>query len=45
MLDCVDYIPIRSTFFNVDNIQSLFTTVKPEKVIGFMKEAGLYDLI
>ena len=45
LLECVDYIPIRATFFNVDNIQSLFTTVKPEKVISFMREAGLYDLI
>ena len=42
LLQCVDYTDIRSRFFNSDSLRELLSRENMSKVVGFLREAGLY---
>ena len=44
-VDCVDLAPTRQRYFHVDNLTTLFDTVKFESVFDFLKEVHLYKKI
>ena len=43
LLDCVDFNHIRENYYTVGNIKQLFETVKPNVIISYLKEIGLYN--
>ena len=42
LVDCIDIAPTGQRYFIVDNLITLFETVKIKSVFGFLKEIGLY---
>ena len=42
LLECFDFMHIRSQFYTAPDLKSLFTHVKPESVLNFTKAAGLF---
>ena len=45
LLDCVDFNDIRQRFYNKTSLKSLFTDVSADKILGFVKAAGLFYLL
>ena len=45
LVDCADLAPTRQRYFHVDNLTTLFDTVKFESVFDFLKEVHLYKKI
>jgi ribonuclease HI len=45
LVECVDFADTRKLFYNVQDMNSLFKTVTKEKILGFIKEIGLYHKI
>ena len=45
LLDCVDFADVRKLFYNVQDMNKLFKTVSKEKILGFIREIGLYHKI
>ena len=43
LLHCIDFQTTRSKYYSVTNLKDLFSTVKPNKIINFLKEIGLYS--
>jgi hypothetical protein len=42
LLSCCKFIPVYRKFYNVNSLQELFERVKPELIVTFVKEIGLY---
>ena len=42
LIDCFEFGDIRRQYFDVPEIKTLFDTVSPENIIGFVKEIGLF---
>ena len=42
LIDCFEFGDIRPQYFDVPDIKTLFDTVSPENIIGFVKEIGLF---
>ena len=42
-IDCTDFTPARSKYFNVASMQQLFTTVTADHILSFLKEIGLFN--
>ena len=45
LLDCHDLNDIRTRYFNVRNLQELFTNIPSAIIINYLKEAGLFQKI
>lgn len=45
LLDCVDVADVRRTFYTVDSLKELFTSVAGDKIIQFLKAINLYSKI
>ena len=45
LLDCVDFADIRRLFYECQNIFNLFKSVAKDKILGFIREIGLYHKI
>ena len=45
LLECRDLKPTRDAFFKETTMQRIFSKVKAETIIDFLKEADLYDKI
>ena len=45
LIECVDFADTRKLFYNVQDIHSLFKSVTKEKILGFIREIGLYNKI
>ena len=45
LVNFVDLVPARQTFFDVDSLTTLFDTVKFESIFDFLKEIHLYEKI
>ena len=45
LLDCTDFLIIRSRFFRVHSLKELFDTVEPAKIFSFIKDIGIYNKI
>ena len=43
LLNCVDFDAIRQQFYQVAHLPELFKSVSPEKIVGFLKAAGLFN--
>ena len=43
LLNCVDVDALRQQFYQVANLPELFKSVSPEKIVGFLKAAGLFN--
>ena len=49
-MECQHFNDVRENYFKVkdvlvDNMKDLFEKVPLRKILGFLREAGLYDLI
>ena len=42
LIQCVEFSHIRNNHFNVPDLQTLFNTVLPSKIISYIKEIGLF---
>ena len=45
MLECVDFSDIRKRYFRVKTLKELFDTVPSAKIVGYLKEVGLFNKI
>ena len=45
LLNCVDFMALRQQFYTANNMHDLFTKVKEENILAFLRAAGLYHLI
>ena len=45
LLDCHDLSDIRTRFFNVRNLQELFTNIPSAIIINYLRETGLFQKI
>ena len=45
LLECVDLEEIRERFYHASDLSELFSTVKAEVILNFLKAAGLYSRI
>ena len=45
LLDCVDFMAMRQQFYRANGMPDLFTKVKQENILTFLRAAGLYHLI
>ncbi len=43
LIHCVDLQPIRLQYYNVDNIKTLFDSIRVESIISFIKAIGIYN--
>ena len=43
LLNCVDFDAIRQQFYQVADKPELFKSVSPEKIVGFLKAADLFN--
>ena len=43
LLNCVDFDALRQQFYQVADLPELFKSVSPEKIVGFLKAAGLFN--
>ncbi len=42
LIDCVDFSLTRTRFYRANSMKELFDKVSPSKIIGFLKEIGLF---
>ena len=42
-LNCINFDALRQQFYKVANLPELFKSVSPEKIVGFLKAAGLFN--
>ena len=42
LIDCVDFAPIRSLYFNVQSLKDLFQTVSVDNILSFLKHIGIF---
>ena len=45
IIECTHFTAIRSNYFNVPNLKTLFDNVHTNDIIGFLKETSLYNQI
>ena len=45
IIECTHFTAIRSNYFNVPNLKTLFDNVHANDIIGFLKETSLYNQI
>ncbi len=43
MIDCNDFEPIRSQYYDVDSLKELFDTINVDVILSFSKEIGLFN--
>ena len=41
LLDCADFMQIRTSFYQVSSLQDLFSTVSPKIILVFLRQLGL----
>jgi len=42
LIECIDYAHIRQKYYNVPNLQTLFTNVSQSTIVNFLKEIGIF---
>ena len=42
LIDCVDFAPSRARYYTADSLKELFDNVDPAKILGFIKDIGLF---
>ena len=45
LIDCVDVVDVRQTFYNANSLSNLFTNVAGDTILQFLKEINLYTKI
>jgi len=45
LIDCVDVVDVRQTFYNVNNVYDLFKNVADDTIVKFVKEINIYTKI
>ena len=45
LIDCTDFLTQRQRFYQVATLQELFSTVKADVILAFLKASGLYTLL
>jgi hypothetical protein len=45
LIDCVDVVDVRQTFYNVNNLYDLSINVGGDTILKFLKEINLYTKI
>ena len=45
LIDCIDVVDVRQTFYNVNSLYNLFTNVAGDTILKFSKEINLYTKI
>ena len=45
LIDCIDVVDVRQTFYNVNNLYDLFANVAGDTIVKFLKEINLYTKI
>ena len=43
LIECVDFAETRKKYYRFKNLKDLFGNSKPSKILGFIREIGLYD--
>jgi ribonuclease HI len=45
LIDCVDFIPQRNSFYSIESLKELFEKISVEKILSFLKQIGIYNKI
>ena len=45
LIDCIDVVDVRQTFYNVNSLYNLFTNVAGDTILKFLKDINLYTKI
>ena len=43
LLDCIDFEPVRSTFYSANNLFDLFNHVSGHNILSFLREINLFQ--